>query len=495
MSTRTTSPNTSNAQLFSGSSNMVSNPMNEQSYDDEEQDEVLDSASETSTTINDHEPFETLQHKIAEIAGQLAPGTIEVTRMESGGFHRIVGVTISLPPKKWSLAWIAVCIDLHIKLPTWVRSLFARFKIIDTNAENSKKYIFRIPHNGEGNAYSMEHDVATHAFARTHLDLPVPDVVTFDSTSDNVIKSSYMVQERLPGENLQLVWTELTHAQRLSVMRRIIELMSQMQGLTSDIPGVIAPQNDASATNKFPIDGIANEVRHMRDFPTSPNKPQTTFELLIFLCESRIEWDKANPHSDFVAPHLWKMHKMIRTLHDLGFLPDDEKFHFAHLDLYPRNILVTVPEDGSDSDCVDITGVLDWDATFTYFVPAFMAYRSPFWAWNTGKDSTEAETKESLAWQDPDTEENKDMKKLFEELASDQWKRYAFTPEYALARRMYNYLRLGYQSNQDEEEAEKIVRDWNNLHHQAFLSDSFLMTGYDEGFYSGSDEDDSEDDE
>jgi hypothetical protein len=55
-------------------------------------------------------------------------------------------------------------------------------------------------------------------------------------------------------------------------------------------------------------------------------------------------------------------------------------------------------------------------------------------------------------------------KKLWEELASEEWKRYAYAPEYMIVRRLFTRLRDEICRIGDGEEAQSIVDDWQELH-------------------------------
>lgn len=61
------------------------------------------------------------------------------------------------------------------------------------------------------------------------------------------------------------------------------------------------------------------------------------------------------------------------------------------------------------------------------------------------------------------------MKALWERLAGDEWKRYAFTPEYMIARRLFTRLRDGICRVGDDDDATSIVDDWQKLHYDERL--------------------------
>ncbi|KAF1952787.1 hypothetical protein CC80DRAFT_478844, partial [Byssothecium circinans] len=159
------------------------------------------------------------------------------------------------------------------------------------------------------------------------------------------------------------------------------------------------------------------------------------------------------------AQRLSAIRLIIVALHDLGFLPDDEKFHFCHLDLFPRNMLINIV--GDQDDTVELSAVLDWDAMYSFFCPKFTAFGPPFWIWNSApEDSNEVGNNEELALTVPRKDEDIEMKKLFDEFASEEWKRFAYTPEYIVARRLFRYLKNGIRSNEDMNDIENAIKDW-----------------------------------
>jgi hypothetical protein len=117
-------------------------------------------------------------------------------------------------------------------------------------------------------------------------------------------------------------------------------------------------------------------------------------------------------------------------MHRRGLIPDADPFYFYQLDYQARNLLVQRPHD----DTVKVTGVLDWDAEYCIFCPKFVAMRAPFWLW---VDKEADEEDKSFAHIEPTDESKRAIKAHFEESAGEEWSRYAFLPEYVIARRMF----------------------------------------------------------
>ena len=94
------------------------------------------------------------------------------------------------------------------------------------------------------------------------------------------------------------------------------------------------------------------------------------------MLEQANQWETWNARLGIPNKHVWHQLKIIvQSLHDMGLIPDTDKFYFCYLDLYLRNMLVQF---GLDPE-LKITGVIDWDARLAHFCPKFVAYRAPFW--------------------------------------------------------------------------------------------------------------------
>jgi hypothetical protein len=196
-------------------------------------------------------------------------------------------------------------------------------------------------------------------------------------------------------------------------MRRIIDLKSMVQNISNASPGVISTHETKLSSTNVELDEIANELRKKYNIPLAPPRPQTTFDLLFSLCDGQIAGDQRNNLDGFVMPVWYKLRKITHSMCDLGFIPDTDQFHFCQLDLFARNILVNLPDDKT----VEITGVLDWDARYAYFCPKFVAFGAPFWLW---LDDDIYEDDEELAVAEPKSQEQRQIKNLFEELASEE---------------------------------------------------------------------------
>ena len=147
--------------------------------------------------------------------------------------------------------------------------------------------------------------------------------------------------------------------------------------------------------------------------------------------------------------------RVAKEMHTLGFLPDDEKFHFCHLDFNIYNFLGEVHNDST----LHITGVLDWDTAV--FAPKFVACRPPYYFW---MPADEDECDEDMAVVEPLTDLDRELKQVFLETASAEFQRHAFFPEHVIARRIFNVFQEGLHRNSCVTEAEALIDAWDRFH-------------------------------
>lgn len=404
---------------------------------------VASCASLTSTVKHGQESWEMFQHKVNLLAAKLFPGhvpaDIKIERVAGGSDNRIVCITVPTDqPRKFK----------QQPLIGLLRGIFTpcggKRRIKNRQPE---KYILRIPRHGvEG----MEYDIAVLHFAASHLTLPVPDIIKFDPSEDNPLEAGYMLQRQLPGQNLESAWDGLTFAQKKCIAREYIQLLKSLQQITNPYCAFIGPSDVANSSAGYQLEPLpipGQDIWEAEKHSHGPTAPQTTLEFILNQSERGKE--------DFPWPFWEGFKKMAHGLHTQGFLPDTDSFHFMHLDLYPRNLLITL----NSATSASITGVLDWDSAL--FVPAFVAYRAPFWLWAenpVAKDYEEFDEYQAL--REPANPEQRELKQMFEEMAGEKWLRYAYGREYISLRRIFPVLRDGSNDSYSLATSEEVIKTW-----------------------------------
>ncbi|KAF1829105.1 hypothetical protein BDW02DRAFT_583970 [Decorospora gaudefroyi] len=417
----------------------------EQDHDDGDTDDYT--AATTSTVLHEQEPFETFKSRVALLCfHEFGNATVIIERMRGGTYNRITAITVTpLPPRPLSVPWLCSFLRTHES---------------QTKQLHPKYYILRALRRCRSNDWGLAYDAPTLEFACSIFGSVVPRLVRINPHSDNVLLRPYTIQERLPGQNLSCIWKSLTMAQKECALRIIVRLTRKLQTVQGSAAGVIARTDPSKHFNTMNTPQIHTFNPGDRYTPrsigpsTGPAVPQTTLQ---FMQHQAQRWSKQEEHDGLPTQQKWRQFITItQSLHDTGYLPNDDKFYFCHLDLYPRNLLVDV----IDTATLKLTGVLDWDADFAHFCPKFVAFRAPFWLW-LDKDADESD--ERLATVEPADPDLLRLKRLWEECAGAEWMRYAFAPEYVIARRMFVRLRDGMGRVGNWEDVVSIVRDWQAL--------------------------------
>jgi aminoglycoside phosphotransferase (APT) family kinase protein len=391
--------------------------------------------SETSTIRYEHEPFQTFQHKVAKLAAEVLHSTasdISIEHMKGGTYNRVVDVKVrATKPTRQCTSWAQKLLRTLLRKPA--SSVY-------------ENYIVRIQ---RGTGEDLQQQVAALKAVSARLQLLIPEVVSFDESSNNAIETPYIIQKRLPGQMFTHMMKDLNLEQIKSATERITELVSIIAAIHAP-PGELAVENATSSVDQ-PI--RTNKFMVPRG-DTIPSTPQEPLEHLLELCETWREFQKAGKHC---FEELWDSFAAIsKSLGRRGFL--EGPCVLVHGDFREYNLLARV----SSLTTVEIAGIIDWDNCF--FAPQFVAYRAPFWLWTAEDASTDDLDDEMNASAEPESLADQAVKQVFMEKASADYKRFAFAPEAILGRRMHHILRKGIFGQWSMMEARAIISEWDELH-------------------------------
>ena len=167
--------------------------------------------------------------------------------------------------------------------------------------------------------------------------------------------------------------------------------------------------------------------------------------------------------------HRWKnvrqgQNDLILTLFDcliliayqmdrMGFLGDGTN-SLCHLDLNhaPRNIMVDLQNSSV------VAGILDWESAI--FAPSFVGCTPPMWIWAWNEEEDEDERK---ANDEPPTSEKKKLKHLFEESVGEDFLKYAYGPQYRMARKFFEFALNGIYTNEAIREVGELLSEWSSM--------------------------------
>ena len=374
------------------------------------------------------------------------PKEFLIHRLRGGGFNRVIGITI-----KYS------------------------------TDEEPTQLILRVPRFED-----VRHDreVAILRFIRHYTTIPVPDVKYVDFTCDNPLKQCYVIQNRIPGSDLQhhtepTFYPNLKHEQKCTfakefalILRKLHDIMHPFPGLIEasahddnhqnfsvrhfDLQTVCGYESEPDLNTKLPFFQVRPFIKGWEP-PESSTVEQSTY---YFMATQFGRWRalqlRHNPAIFRRSNTFERLVTMADEMDLLGLFGNNENC-LCHLDLLgsPRNIMVDIQSDGS----LRITGILDWDSAV--FAPRFVGCAPPMWlwAWNSEEDEDEKHANDT-----PSTPEDREIKKIFEETVGDRFLMHAYKAEYRLARELFRFAQSGIRSNEDIREVEELLKEWTEIY-------------------------------
>ncbi|KAL8752081.1 MAG: hypothetical protein Q9184_005856, partial [Pyrenodesmia sp. 2 TL-2023] len=392
--------------------------------------------SQTSTAEYEHEPFDQYVSKVQQLCRKLWPSAtedFEIERLKGGAFNRIIGITN----------------------PSF-------------SDEGRKSYILRVP-RFEDSQRERERELAIHRFVGERTSIPMAEIIFFDPTDSNPLGSPFVIQDRLLGTNLNYAYGSLTHEQRKTIVRQFGNILLALQAVKNATSGVVeaAAQEDGHCIYNVCRFDIASELVEDPEDPEDPvpSNDQTVLNMLLTQYKRWSTYSlQLDPNDVLAQDYYAQLSKIAREMNASGLF-EDQPFYLTHLDLEPRNVLVETKTDAEAS----ISGVLDWDSAV--FAPIFASCRAPSWIWLWTDHEEEDEAKANEV---PEDLELRELKQIFEETMGTAYVKYAYQPEYRMARFLFNVAKDGLRSSWIIHEAETIFKEWAEFTGSIDSPDAFI---------------------
>lgn len=71
-------------------------------------------------------------------------------------------------------------------------------------------------------------EVATLRWIRGHTDMPVPEVISFNASSDDEIGFEWILMELMPGDSAYKRWRGMSMSQKTALVERMAEFQGQL---------------------------------------------------------------------------------------------------------------------------------------------------------------------------------------------------------------------------------------------------------------------------
>ncbi|KAG4034743.1 hypothetical protein MFRU_002g00960 [Monilinia fructicola] len=444
-------------------------------------------SSASSTHEFDQEPFDTYKLKVIQLCQDIGFGEpSNMERMYGGDYNRVIGLTFS------------------------------------QNSED-RHFVLRVPRHvlEESEAYTIRDQVATLLFLGQFEFLCAPTIAAIDTTTANVIKSQYVLQERLPGKPLQDVLFTLPLAEKLELVTVAAQLFINMEGITLEDPGVLSGTQPLPWTStSLPPSTLKPTVSGF-DFNystvASPLKQQSLASLLSNLLN---EQKKKYILSPAMLLKWVKLLDIVEEMDQAGLFKASDKINVLwHWDICARHILVdkdesplastvtemdstsnftqppnldhancnvdedkfivtddasdiTAAQTGTTSSGWKVTGVIDWDGAKS--IPRVLTRVPRNWLWFD-------EAERTYSWDGnrdcpPEralTEEELTIKRHFDRLMQQADPTYLNDTYFrgVWIRRLFRFAQSGIHNTADFVRYDKFVEDW-----ETYFNGHILMT-------------------
>lgn len=363
-----------------------------------------------------------------------------IERLRGGDYNRIVGITLPLSKGK---------------------------------GFEGRKLILRVPRWGQG---QIERIAATLEYVPQNSSILMPVIVAKDFSNKNPLESPYVVQNWLPGSDLEILWADLNHTQRCTIAREVGRTKRSLLALESRATGyvesVFGRTTAESSYNVVPFelrdtDGdLFGEAE--QSCPLTESTTRQTQSTVNFFRHQIARWRAVDVarNADMVdrTVGIWDdMLKVVEEMHTLGLFNTDTH-RLCHVDLYPRNIMARILPDSS----IEVTGIIDWDEAIV--APKFVNCEPPGWLWGFNPDDFLHEDWPTWPYEMPgandvpSTPENQELKRIFEEFAGPGYLSLAYHEHYRIARCLFRVALFGLTSSEIYSAADRVIGDWPRLH-------------------------------
>lgn len=337
-------------------------------------------------------------------------------------------------------------------------------------SEEGRNLILRVPRWGKG---QTERASACLEYLSRESSIPVAAVIAKDIGRENPLNSPYILQDRLVGKDLELLWDSLDHSQRCTVAREIGSVIRSLLVLESPAPGhITASQSKETAKTHtvVPFD-LANvdgdryeESDGQKHYLAIPWESQSILD--FFQCQIS-RWRAVDlarnggTVDDTIG--LWDgMMKVIRQRSERSLFAQVDHC-LCHPDLHPRNVMAHIQDNG----CIQVTGILDWDEAIV--APKFMCSEPPGWIWGFDPDNLPYDDLPGWPYEKPGaddmppTMEQQELKRIFEEHAGPEYLSLAYDPKCRMSRGLFRIALFGLTSSENYDAAERLISDWKEL--------------------------------
>jgi hypothetical protein len=98
------------------------------------------------------------------------------------------------------------------------------YRVFEATIQERMNVIVRIPYPSTvPREYGIVSEVATMEYLRLH-GVPISKVFDWSSSTENLVRSEYIIMEKVQGKELEHTWYTMTAKERMAVMEKIVDI-------------------------------------------------------------------------------------------------------------------------------------------------------------------------------------------------------------------------------------------------------------------------------
>lgn len=255
--------------------------------------------------------------------------------------------------------------------------------------------------------YKTASEAATINFVREHTNIPVPHIIAFDASNENILGFEWMLMEFMPGLPLRRQWRKISLDTKCALIRQLAHHQAQLFEKQFDSIGNIYETGSPStfdvgrivAMSFFWGDRSEREALH-GPFRNSYEWLSTQLTLIIDTNKRVLEESEDEDELEDAEASKTVGERVLAALPDVFPRDEQERSFIYHDDLSTANILV--------DELGNLTAVVDWECVSA--LPTWRACQLPQLL--DGSTRSENPCKEDYAADPNDEDEDVDGERL-----------------------------------------------------------------------------------
>lgn len=286
--------------------------------------------------------------------------------------------------------------SIFLGAPKSIKSMkvIAAFHAIYVITYPDIEYILRVAGNHVP-SIKTENEAAILMWLKRNSNVPVPDVIAFDSTTNNKLDHEYIILSRCPGVAISDIYDSLTAHQLDHIVLQLIDILSELHRHPFSCIGGLKLSTESGKEREIIPGPVLDEhfwfIHDIEEYFPSENFDSVNyhgpFNTYTEYATSAIKsyLHIAELHSAlkvYLTPFLTRISAFLDLLPEYSSDLNKAEIRLAHKDLHFANVLY-IPETGQ------ISAIIDWEFAGTVPFPQWDPVRAFLWNARPGQDSVE----------------------------------------------------------------------------------------------------------